>query len=189
MTKLTLKDFQKIYQDDDVCLDWLRNKLYPKKIYCEGCQRPTLHHKIKSRKTYECDYCGAQISPTAGTLFHKSPTPLTIWFYVIYQMAQTRGSISAKQIQHETGVTYKTAWRMCSEIRKRLGDSGIESFAGQIEVDESYFDGKNKGGKRGRGSENKTPVVGLVQRQGRIKAFVVSDTKSSTVLPNCKYDC
>ena len=59
----------------------------------------------------------------------------------------------------------------------------IKSFAGQIEVDESYFGGKNKGGKRGRGSENKTPVVGLVQRQGKIKAFVVSDTKSSTVLP------
>ena len=50
MTKLTLKDFQKIYQNDDVCLDWLRNKLYPKKIYCEGCQKPTLHHKSNLEK-------------------------------------------------------------------------------------------------------------------------------------------
>jgi hypothetical protein len=98
-------------------------------------------------------------------------------------MAQTRGGISAKQIQRETGVTYKTAWRMCTEIRKRVGDKGIASFAVQIEVDKSYFGGKNKGGKRKRGSENKTPFVGLVQRKGQIKAFVVSDTKSSTVLP------
>jgi transposase-like protein len=183
MQKSTVKDFQKRFPDNDTCLEWLRRKLYPEKIFCTTCRKPTKHYKIRGRKVYTCEECSHHFSPTAGTIFHKSPTPLTTWFYTIYLMAQTRGGISAKQIQRETGVTYKTAWRMCTEIRKRVGDKGIASFAVQIEVDKSYFGGKNKGGKRKRGSENKTPFVGLVQRKGQIKAFVVSDTKSSTVLP------
>ena len=139
MTELTLQDFKKKFPDDDVCLEWLRNKLYPKKIYCDACQMPTFHHKIKSRKTYECDRCGSQMSPTTGTIFYKSSTPLTIWFYVIYRMAQTRNGISAKQIQRETGVTYKTAWRMCKEIRNKFEDNNLSTFIGDIELSENYL--------------------------------------------------
>lgn len=150
--QFTLDDFYKKFPDDDTILDWLRHKLYPEKIYCLSCQKPTKHHRITSRKVYSCDYCGNQLSPTAGTIFHKSSTPLQIWLYVIFQMLQTRGSISAKQIERETGVTYKTAWRMCHEIRKRLGE--FDNFFGvhaegtnspTIEIDENYFgrQGKN----------------------------------------------
>jgi len=183
MQKFTVKDFQKRFPDDDTCLEWLRRKLYPEKIFCTFCRKPTKHYKIRGRKVYTCEECSHHFSPTAGTIFHKSPTPLTTWFYTIYLMAQTRSGISAKQIQRETGVTYKTAWRMCNEIRKRLGERGIASFAGKIEVDESYFGGRNRGGKRGRGSENKTPVVGIIQRQGQLMTIVVSDIKRKTVLP------
>ena len=120
MERYTLKDFNEQFPDEDTALDWLRHKLYPEKIYCPNCKKSTKHHRITTRKVYSCDYCGHQISPTAGTIFHKSRTPLRIWLHVIFQMAQTRGGISAKQIERETGVTYKTAWRMCKEIRKRL---------------------------------------------------------------------
>jgi transposase-like protein len=180
MQKYTLTDFNQQFPDEDAALDWLRYKLYPEKIYCPKCDKATKHHRITSRKVYGCDYCGHQISPTAGTLFHKSPTPLRIWLYVVFQMAQTRGGISAKQIERETGVTYKTAWRMCNEIRKRLGE-GQSLFRGDVEIDESYFGGKKKGGKRGRGAEGKTPVVGMVQRKGQIKAVAVADVKSETI--------
>ncbi len=96
-------------------------------------------------------------------------------------MAQTRGGISAKQIERETGVTYKTAWRMCKLIRSRL-DEGVDPMSGEVEVDESYFGGKRKG-KRGRGAEGKTAVVGLAQRKGQLKAIVVPDVRSKTVVP------
>ena len=124
----TFQDFVNKFPDDDIAFDWLRHKLYPEKIYCPTCKAPTKHHRITKRKVYGCDYCGHQISPTAGTIFHKSRTPLTIWMYTIYQIAQSQGSISAKQIERETGVTYKTAWRMCNEIRKRLGEAEVESL-------------------------------------------------------------
>lgn len=182
MQKFTFEDFNRKFPNDDVCLDWLRHKLYPEKIYCQSCKKPTKHHRITGRKVYSCDYCGNHVSPTANTIFHKSRTSLRIWLYVMFQMAQTRSGISAKQIERETGVTYKTAWRMCKLIRERLNEDG-DPFGGEVEVDEAYFGGRRRGGKRGRGSENKTPVVGMAQRKGSVKAIAVSDVKATTVLP------
>jgi len=182
MQKFTLKDFQAMFPDDDTCLDYLRHELYPEVIQCDGCGKGARYYRISTRKVYGCEHCGFQISPTADTIFHKSPTPLTLWFYAIYLMAQTRGGISAKQIERETGVTYKTAWRICKQIRSMLLDDGV-SLSGDVEADESYFGGKATGGKRGRGSENKTPVFGVVQRRGQIKAVVVPNVKGKTVTP------
>lgn len=181
MQKYTLKDMQERFPDDDACLDWLRYKLYPEKIFCVNCRKPTKHHRISGRKVYGCDYCGHQISPTAGTIFHKSSTPLVYWFYAIYLMAQTRTGISAKQLERELGVTYKTAWRMFKEIRKRL-DDGDALFSGVVEIDEMYVGGARKG-KRGRGADGKTPVVGAVERKGDAKAIVVSDVTAQSILP------
>lgn len=87
-----------------------------------NCQKGTKHHRISGRKVYGCDYCGHQISPTAGTIFHKSDTPLTKWFYAIYLVAHNRTDMSAKQLERELGVTYKTAWRMFKVIRSRLNE-------------------------------------------------------------------
>ena len=185
MGKFTIKQFQAMFPNDDVCLEWLRNYLYPETIVCENCGKEAKYYRISTRKVYGCEWCGHQISPTANTIFHKSRTPLTIWFYTIYLMAQTSGGISAKQIERETGVTYKTAWRICNQIRKMLEDDQ-DPFSGEVEIDESYFGGKMKGGKRGRGSENKTPVVGMVERGGKLEVHTVEDVKAKTILPMVK---
>jgi transposase-like protein len=182
MQKYTIKDFQVDFADDAACLEWLVEYRWPEGIYCESCGKITKHHAMNTRKSYSCQECGNHIFPCAGTVFHKSSTALTTWFYVGYLMAQTRGGISAKQIQRETGVTYKTAWRMCNEIRKCL-DEDQDPFGGEVEIDESYFGGRHRGGKRGRGSENKTPVVGVVERKGKIEVKAVPNTKGSTILP------
>jgi transposase len=182
MLPYTLKDFQKQFPDDATCLEWLRNYLYPDGIFCDACSAVTKHHRVKSRPSYSCDHCGHHVHPTADTIFHKSPTPLTTWFYAIYLMAQTRCGISAKQIQRETGVTYKTAWRMFKQIRSMLTDekSGpIGGFNRKVEMDETYYGSKSKG-KHGRGTD-KTPVVGMVQRKGQVRAFVAADVKADTL--------
>jgi len=181
MLKLTLKDFQKMFPNDDVCLDYIRYQRYPERIDCPKCGANSLFHHDNGKKSYSCDHCGYNISPTAGTIFHKSPTPLTIWFYVIYLMAQTRGGISAKQIQRETGVTYKTAWRMCKQIRSMLSED-YSPFTGEVEADESYFGGIRKG-TRGRGAEGKTAVFGMVQRGGKLEVRTVPNVKRNTIMP------
>jgi transposase len=192
MKPFTLKDFQKQFPDDATCLEWLRNYLYPDGVYCIKCEAVTKHHRVVSRPSYSCDRCGHHVHPTADTIFHKSPTPLTTWFYAIYLMAQTRCGISAKQIQRETGVTYKTAWRMFKQIRSMLQDDAPIGGPGRgVETDEAYFGGyrKHGGGRRLRGDKgetHKTAVLGMVERKGRIVAKTVPDAKSITLLENVR---
>jgi transposase-like protein len=170
-----------MFPDEDSCLEWLKNYLYPDGIFCQKCGRVTKHHKVASRRSYSCDYCGHHVHPTAGTIYHKSPTPLRTWFYAVFKMASTRCGISAKQLQRETGVTYKTAWRMFKQIRSMLSED-VEPLSGKVEVDETYCGGKRRG-KRGRGAEGKTIVAGAVERKGRVVAKVVSDVSSNTLVP------
>ena len=118
----------------------------------------------------------------AGTIYQSSRTPLKLWFYGIYLMAQTRCGISAKQLERERGVTYKTAWRMFRQIRTLLNEP-TEPMSGPVEVDETYIGGKRRGrGKFGRGID-KTPVVGVVQRGGRVVAIKTPDVTRATVMP------
>src|SRR3972149_5342262 len=182
MLKYTFKNFQRDFPDEATCLDWLKQERWPNGFYCEFCQKITNHYAMTSRKSYTCEWCGNHVHPTAGTIYHKSSTPLTVWFYVAYLMAQTRGGISAKQIERETGVTYKTAWRMCKQIRVALGEN-YDPFDGIVEIDESYLGGKSKG-KRGRGAGNKTPVIGMAQRGGKLEARAVPNVQQITILPS-----
>ncbi|MFC2013135.1 IS1595 family transposase [Chloroflexota bacterium] len=181
MKKYTTADFDTEFPNDDACLEWVKGHRWPKGIHCVKCDKITKHHKVTGRPCYECDYCGHQVYPTADTIFHKSATPLRIWFEVIYRMASTRCGVSAKQIQREMGVTYKTAWRMFHQIRTLLGED-IASLDGEVEVDETYIGGKSKG-KRGRGAEGKSKVVGALQRSGKVVAKVVPDVKRRTLAP------
>ena len=96
-------------------------------------------------------------------------------------MASTRCGISAKQLQRETGVTYKTAWRMFKQIRLLL-DENIDILSGEVEADETYVGGKRKG-IRGRGARGKTIVAGVVERNGSVSASVVPNVTSDTLLP------
>jgi transposase len=181
MERYTVTQFNQDFPTDDACLEWLKNHLYPDGIFCPKCNRITKHHKVASRPSYSCDYCGHHVHPTVGTIFEKSTTPLKLWFHAIYLMSSTRCGISAKQIERETGVTYKTAWRMFRQIRTLLKED-TNKFTGEVEVDETYIGGKREG-KRGRGAEGKTPVVGAVQRKSKVVAKAVPHVKRSILVP------
>lgn len=170
--KYTLNQFNAQFPTEDVCLEFLKDARWPDGIYCDTCQKVTKHHRVASRRSYSCDYCGHHVHPTAGTIFHKSVTPLRSWFYAMFQMASTRMGVSAKQLERELGVTYKTAWRMFREIRT-LMDEDRPLLTGTIEMDETYVGGKG----RGRGHvENKTIVVGAVQRGSGARTRVTNST-------------
>ena len=181
MKTYTIKDFETQFPTDNACLDFLKEARFPKGIYCPKCQKITTHYRIVKRKVYSCEFCASHVSPTAGTIFHKSDTPLRSWFHAIFLMASTKTGISAKQLQRELGVTYKTAWRMFKEIRKLMAED-ISPLTGQVEVDETYIGGK-RSGKRGRGAAGKTIVVGLTERKGNAIVKVVPDVKTRTLLP------
>jgi len=184
MERYTITHFNNDFPNDDACLEWLKNNLYPDGIFCKKCGKVTKHHRIISRHSYSCDICGHHVHPTAGTIFEKSTTPLKLWFHAIYLMSSTRCGISAKQIERETGVTYKTAWRMFKQIRSML-EENHNNMSGPVEADETYIGGKRHG-KRGRGAEGKTPIVGIVQRKGKLIATATSNVKATTLLPIIK---
>ncbi len=182
MQKYTVKDFRKQFPDDDACLEYLKDLLYPHGIFCDKCQAVTRHHKVASRRSYSCQGCGHHVHPTAGTIYHKSSTPLTDWFYAVFLMASTRCGISAKQLERELGVTYKTAWRMFHQIRSMLDDSS-NKLAGRVEVDETVLGGK---AAIRRKYENKTIVAGAVEREGSVIAKVVPNAQADTLIPFIK---
>jgi transposase len=151
---------------------------------CEKCEGPRKHYRVTGRTAYACATCGNHIYPLAGTIFEKSTTSLRVWFQAMYLMGSTRCGISAKQIQRETGVTYKTAWRMFRQIRSLLSEPDMQLEGSTVEVDEMYYGGKRKGGagRPMRGDKNnKTIVVGAVERKGRVIARTAADTTGITL--------
>ncbi len=181
VAKYTKTDFEKEFPTNDACLEWLKNYRFPDGIHCPVCDKVTKHHKIAKRPCYKCDNCGHEIYPLAGTIFHKSATPLKTWLEAMYWMSTTRSGRSAKELQRITGVTYKTAWRMFKQIRTLL-DEDFQHLTGEVEVDETYVGGVRHG-KRGRGAEGKSKVLGAVQRNGKVVAKVVPDVRRHTLVP------
>ncbi|MEM6283176.1 MAG: IS1595 family transposase [Chloroflexota bacterium] len=130
MATYTIRDFERDFPDDEACLAWLVQLRWPDGITCKKCQKVTNHYYIEGRKSYSCQECGNHVHPTAGTIYHKSRTPLPVWFYAVYLIVSAGGEITARKLEHDLGVTYKTAWRMRKLIKERLADedlSGIHS--------------------------------------------------------------
>jgi transposase len=188
--RYTRNQFDAEFADDDICLETIKEQRFPGGVTrCHKCGKDRKHYRVTGRTAYACDHCGNHIYPLAGTIFEKSTTPLRIWFQAMYLMGSTRCGISAKQIQRETGVTYKTAWRIFRQIRSLLSEPDMQLEGSTIEVDEMYFGGSRKGGggrrlRNDKGERLKSPVLGMVERNGRVKAVTVEDSKSATLLTN-----
>jgi len=179
--KYTLKEFNEKYPNDDACLDRLFQGRYQNGVYCPVCVKVTKHYKRTGLKVYACEFCGHAVSPTSGTIFDHSSTPLRSWFYAMYLMSTTRCGISAKQLQRELGVTYKTAWRIFTQIRSLMNEQQ-DKMSGTVEVDETYIGGKSN--NVGRSLKDKTAVVGIVERDnGQVMTKIVPNVKARTLLP------
>ena len=166
--RYTIMDFNRQFPDNDACIEHLKEQRFPGGIaYCGKCQQEHKHHRIKGRPVYACDLCGTQISPMAGTIFEHSSTSLRLWYYAMYLMASTRCGISAKQIQRETGVTYKTAWRMFRQIRSLLSETDMQLEGGGGDG-RDVLRRKCKSVRAVHGGEKQKPaVVGIVERAAK----------------------
>ncbi|HZT78254.1 MAG TPA: IS1595 family transposase [Vicinamibacterales bacterium] len=192
-SQFSLMEFMQQFPNDEACLEFLWRSRYAPDgthAHCPKCDQTREFRRYEhsqQRQAWTCVACGKHLAPTADTIFHKSSTSLHLWFYAMYLMASTRCGISAKQLERELGVTYKTAYRMGQLIRKHLMVQDAEPFKGgqPVEVDESYVGGKQRwiGSGRPGVDSNKTPVLGMVQRKGRVMAMTVPNVKRATVMP------
>jgi transposase-like protein len=179
----TIKDFFKRFPDDDACLDHLFDVRYGKEPVCPKCGQIGTFHRLKKLPAYTCN-CGHHIHPMAGTPFLRTRTPLQKWFYAMYLFTTTRNGVSAKEIQRQLGVTYKCAWRIGHEIRKYMGwvdgDAPLGGTGGGwVEADKAFIGGRDK-----LGEDDKTVVLGMVERQGDVILRVVPSRRREHVLPH-----
>jgi transposase-like protein len=179
---LSVVEFWRAFPDDATCLDRLWRERYAPDghhAFCPVCLKERKFHRTKTRASYTCDSCGKHVHPTKGTIFEKSTTSLQLWFYAMFLMASTRCGISAKQLERELGVTYKTAWRMFNKIRNELmNDEDDEQLSGDVEIDETSWGGKPRNPLKGykevaRFREAKTTILGMVEREGRVRLRVI----------------
>jgi transposase len=200
-----LADFDRDFPDDEACLQWLWRQRYSQDgthAFCERCEAETVFKRYtakQQRQDWTCTACGLHVHPTAGTIFHKSSTSLRLWFYAMYLMTSTRCGISAKQLERELGVVYKTAHRMFKLIRTQLmTQDDEEPLDGEVEMDEMYVGGRPRQSEKDKiakletksqrrvaaqklSHERKVPVFGMIERGGRVRAFVVPSTQRPTL--------
>lgn len=175
--RYTHDQFMKDYPDEDTCLDTIFQERYGDVTDCPSCGViDTKFYKVSGRKCYACMHCGYQLHPLAETIFHKSATPLTKWFYAIYLFSVSKNGVAAKELERHLGVTYKTAHRMARLIRSLMSETNGK-IGGNVEADETYIGGVSD--SKGR-FKNKTPVLGVVERKGEVRALVVDGANAST---------
>lgn len=178
--RYTVKQFRADFPNDDVCLDTIFKERYGDVDTCPRCGvMGAKFYRVRGRKCYACKDCGYQLHPLAQTIFHKSSTPLTEWFYAIYLFSISKNGVAAKELERHLGVTYKTAHRMARQIRLLMAQDGGK-LTGVVEADETYIGGKHPSKQR---FSSKTPVLGVVERDGEVRVTVVTGANASTALP------
>lgn len=184
--KFTFKDFLARYPNDEACLDEIYNMRFPDGVNCVKCKKLRKYHHLKGRTTYSCGFCGTQLSPLTDTIFEKSAVSLKLWFYAMFLMVKTRSGISAKQLERELGVSYKTAHRMFKKIRLLMAQEQT-MLDGIVEVDETFVGGKGSNrAHEWRADIKKEVVWGAVERKGKAVLKHVPDAQKYTLIKELK---
>lgn len=167
------------FRSEDKCRDYLEGLRWPDGVECPRCAHKTIS-RLYERRQFECDSCRYQFSVTAGSTFHDSHLPLWKWFLAVYLMLESKKGISAKQLQRSLSVSYKTAWYLAHRIRDAMGSVEESPLVGVVEVDETLIGGKRPGSGRGY-RENKSVVIGAIQRGGNLRLRVIPNTRRGNV--------
>lgn len=161
---LSVPHFQKLYGTEAQCEEALAQMRWPRGFRCPRCGGAP-HGLVYGRrlKRYQCRQCGHQATVTAGTIMGATKLPMSIWFLAFYLIGQTKTSISSLQLSRQLGVAYFTDWMFHSKILRVMSErNDCYVLQGKVQMDHAYFGGERPGGKAGRGSENKVPIVAAI---------------------------
>ena len=165
----SLVQFMDEYGTEDKCTQALFRWRWPNGFVCPRCEH-TGHWPHQSRALYQCSGCRHQVSLTAGTILASTKLPLRTWFLAMYLMTQTKNGISALELSRQLAVSYNTAWKVKHKLMQVMKErDDTRPLGGWVQLDDAYWGGQRRGGKRGRGAPGKTPFVAAVElnREGR----------------------
>lgn len=159
-------EFLQRFSTEEACIDHLATLRWPGGYCCAKCDGRMAWRLPSRPRTFECASCHHQESVTAGTIFHRTRTPLPIWFLAAYLMGADKRGVSAKFLQRELGVAYQTAWTIAHKLRHGLNEDGARPLKGLIEADETFIGGRGDPSSPGRSTDNpdKSLVVAAVEK-------------------------
>ena len=154
--------FREAFGTKEQCRAALVRLRWPGGFVCPCCGHRE-HCVLAGRGLYQCNRCKKQTSPTAGTIFHATKLPLTLWFAAIHLIVTAKNGISSVELGRRLGVKQPTAWAVRHKIMAVMARrEGETALTGRVEMDDAYLGGVRSGGKRGRGAAGKTPFVAAV---------------------------
>lgn len=152
------------FPDDEACLDYLDWLRWPRGFGCPHCGSQQAWALPDGRRS--CGGCRRRVSVSAGTIFHRTRTPMTVWFEAAWLMMTSKAGTSALNLQRVLGLgSYQTAWTMLHRYRSAMVAPGREKLFGQVEVDAALYGGKDKPGPRGPGAAGKVLVAGAIEHR------------------------
>jgi len=186
----TLLDAVRYFADADTCRDFMVELRWPNGVACPTCGRTDVRF-IATRKLWECKdkHPRKQFSIKVGTIFEDSPLGMDKWLPVVWLIANCKNGVSSYEVARDLGVTQKTAWFMLQRVRVAMETGTFQKIAGEVEVDETFIGGlaRNMHKKvreakiHGTGPTDKTAVMGVLERKGEVRAFVVKNRKKATL--------
>lgn len=180
------------FKDEQTCHGYLAEQRWQDGIECPHCECKNIYTLQGANKRYKCAKCRKQFTARANTIFEDSKIPLRKWFAAIYLILAHRKGISSYQLARDLKITQKSAWFLGHRIRHAIKQGDFSKpLDGEVEIDETFVGGKNKNRhwdkkvkhSQGRSFKDKTPVMGLLQRHGELRAFVVPNTKLELLEP------
>jgi len=180
-----IMEFEQEFSNEKRCLEYLMKLRYEDGVYtCSVCG--SKKSWPARGNAYECAECHHQESVLSGTLFQDTHKPLMLWFRAIWYITSQKNGTSALGLQRVLGIgSYKTAWTWLHKLRRAMVRPGRDRLSGRVEVDEAFFGAPEKGGKRGRGAENKVLVAIAVETDGkvvgRMRAGILEDASRNSL--------
>lgn len=181
------------FPDQEACIEHLENVRWGDAPYCPFCGSTTVARKADSGRVgrWNCHGCNSSFNVLSGSIMEKTKLPLQKWFLAIGLIVNAKKSVSSHQLARDLDLNQKSAWYMQQRIRAAMLTSEGALLQGIIEADETYLGGKPRhknrrddddfSGKRGRGASTKVPVMGAVERGGRVVARMVPDASRKTI--------
>jgi hypothetical protein len=158
----SLPAFLKQYGSEGACRQALFQLRWPDGFECPECGHHS-HCQLKTRKLIQCHRCHHQTSLTARTLFAHTKLPLMTWFLAIFLLTQSKTGLSAMALARHLGVSYNTAWLVKHKLMQTMRErDDSQPLNGLVQIDDAFWGGERRGGKRGRGAAGKTPFVAAV---------------------------
>jgi transposase-like protein len=176
----SLWEFMVIFPDDNSCREYLYKLRWPDGAVCPYCKTTKIYHYSDDLR-YKCSKCRKQFRVTTNTVFDTRNLSLQKMFLAYYLLTSSKKGISSIQLSRYLQITQKTAWNLSHKIKASLVIHERGKLTGVVEMDETYVGGKRRFSKRGRGAEHKTPVFGILQRDGELRIWPVANVKAKTL--------